>query len=79
MIKDRKNARIAGVWYLTFIIAGAFSIMFVNDRLTVVGDKLTTLDNFRSNMVLFTIGMLGEFGLVLWLLIKGVKAKEGGK
>ncbi|MCL2817847.1 MAG: DUF4386 domain-containing protein, partial [Clostridiales bacterium] len=27
----------------------------------------------------YIIGMLGEFGLVLWLLIKGVKPDNGGK
>ena len=29
--------------------------------------------------VCYIIGMLGEFGLVLWLLIKGVNADKGGK
>ena len=30
-------------------------------------------------IICYIIGMLGEFGLVLWLLIKGVKADKGGK
>ena len=58
MRNNIKNARIAGVWYLAFIILGAFSIMFVDDSLTVVGDRLATLEYFRSNMVLFIFGII---------------------
>ena len=58
MLNNKKTARIASIWYLAFIILGAFSIMFVDDSLTVAGDGLATLENFRANMALFISGII---------------------
>ena len=58
MVDNKKTARKAGVWYLAFILLGAFSIMFVDDVLTVTGNATVTLENFRANTALFIFGTI---------------------
>ena len=69
MINNKKSARIAGIWYLAFILLGAFAIMFVDDTLTVTGDAAATIANIRSNSVLFCFGTVAYFaGFVCFIL-----------
>lgn len=57
MIDNKKTARIAGFWYLAFILLGAFAIMFVDERLSVAGDAAATIANIRANGMLFGFGI----------------------
>jgi hypothetical protein len=67
---DRKTARIAGVWYLAFILLGAFAMMFVDEKLSVAGDAAATIESFRTNGVLFGFGLAAYIaGFVCFVLM----------
>jgi hypothetical protein len=66
---DKKTARIAGLWYFAFILLGAFAIMFVDEKLSVVDDTAATIENFRANGVLFGFGLVAYIaGFVCFVL-----------
>ena len=70
MNDKKKTARIAGVWYLAFIILGAFSIMFVDNNLTISGDAAATLENLRANTTLFIFGIIAYIaGYVCFIFV----------
>ena len=70
MLNNKKTTRIAGIWYLVFILLGAFSIMFVDDSLTVAGEAAATLENFRANMTLFIFGVIAYIaGYVCFIFV----------
>jgi hypothetical protein len=69
---DKKIARIAGVWYLAFILLGAFAMMFVDERLSVAGDTAATIESFRTNGVLFGFGLASYIaGFACFVLMVG--------
>ena len=58
------------MWYLAFILLGVFSIMFVDDSLTITGNITATLENFRSNTILFIFGILAYIaGYVCFIFV----------
>ena len=66
----KKIARIAGAWYLAFIFLGAFSVMFIDDSLTVVGDASATIKNLRTNQTLFLFGIIAYIaGYVCFIFV----------
>jgi hypothetical protein len=69
---DKKTARIAGVWYLAFILLGAFAMMFIDERLSVAGDTAATIESFRTNGVLFGFGLVAYIaGFACFVLMVG--------
>jgi hypothetical protein len=69
---DKKTARIAGVWYLAFILLGAFAMMFVDEKLSVAGDAAATVESFRANGLLFGFGLVAYIaGFVCFVLMVG--------
>ncbi|MCL2679316.1 MAG: DUF4386 domain-containing protein [Dehalococcoidia bacterium] len=76
MINNKKTARIAGLWYLAFILLGVFSIMFVDDTLSVAGDAAATIANIRANGVLFCFGTVAYIaGYVCFILTANTLGK----
>lgn len=53
-------ARIAGVLYLTIIIAGIFGELLVRNKLLVYGDAAATADNIMLSELLWRIGISGD-------------------
>jgi Domain of unknown function (DUF4386) len=52
----RFKARVAGVFYLLFVLAGGFAQGFVSDRLVVSGDAAATATNMLTHRLLFQMG-----------------------
>ena len=51
------TARIAGFWYVAFILLCAFAIAYVEERLSVAGDAAAAIESFRANMTLYYFGL----------------------
>lgn len=68
-----RTARIAGLFYLTFIITFALA-SYIRSRIIVFGDSVTTANNILSSLSLFRVGVLTElfsamfFVLAAWSL-----------
>ena len=84
-IEDRsqlkKNARIAGFWYLLMVIPAPIGLVYVPSKLLVPGDATATANNILASESLFRIGivsiLLNQIGfifavLALYRLLKGV-------
>jgi hypothetical protein len=62
---QRKVARVAGVLYLTIIIAGIFAEFFVRQSLIVPGDATATAANITAAEGLFRIGIAGDLIMII--------------
>ena len=60
MNSNKKNARMAGLWYLLVAIFGAFNTMFVYSKLYVSGDAAATVTNILASEWLFRLGILSN-------------------
>jgi hypothetical protein len=74
-------ARIGGVLYLSIIVAGIFSEMFVRDKLIVTGDATATANNIMASQLLWRFGIVTDLlmhvcdvglMLVFYVLLKPV-------
>ena len=61
----RQTARIAGVLYLTIIIAGIFAEFFVRQSLVVPGDAGATASNIVASEGLFRLGIAADLVMIL--------------
>jgi len=58
MLKEnKKTARMAGIWWLAFIIVGPISYMIIDGQLLVPGEAAVTVSNINSNLALFWLGV----------------------
>jgi Domain of unknown function (DUF4386) len=78
-----KAARIAGALYLSLVITGPFSLIYVPGKLIVHGNATATANNILTHEMLFRLGIVADLiGLVilifvvmaLYRLLKGVNA-----
>ena len=65
MDANKKTARIAGVLYLTIIIAGIFAEFFVRQSLIVPGDATATANNIMASEGLFRVGIAGDLIMIM--------------
>jgi hypothetical protein len=81
----KKQARIAGLWYLLASIPAAFALIYVPSTLIVSGDATATANHIRASENVFRLGIASElFGfivfifvvLALYRLFKGVNEKH---
>lgn len=61
----RKNARIAGLLYLTLILSGIFSLLYVPSELIIWDSALETQNNILANETLFKVGILGDIAMYM--------------
>ena len=61
----RQTARIAGILYLTIIVAGIFAEFFVRSSLFVPGDAAATAENVVASEGLFRVGMTADLIMIL--------------
>ncbi|HUF17208.1 MAG TPA: DUF4386 domain-containing protein [Thermoanaerobaculia bacterium] len=54
------QARLAGLFYLTTMVAGIFALFVVGSRLVVPGDAAATASNVLANESLFRLGFAAE-------------------
>lgn len=62
---NMKTARIAGLLYLTIIVAGIFAEFIVRQSLIVPGDAATTASNIMASESLFRMGIAADLIMVL--------------
>lgn len=62
---NNKTARVAGVLYLTIIIAGIFAEFVVRQSLIVPGDAAATTSNILASEGLFRLGIAGDLIMIM--------------
>lgn len=65
-----KAARIAGAWYLSIVLTGPFSLIYVPSKLIVRGDASATANHILAHETLFRFGIIADlFGSVLFICL----------
>jgi hypothetical protein len=81
MDTNKKTARVAGLLYLTIIVAGIFAEFVVRSSLIVSGDATATANNIMASEGLFRVGIAADLimimcdvalALVFYILLKPV-------
>jgi len=66
----KKAARVAGAWYLSMVITGPFSLLYVPSKLIVRGNAPATAANVLAHDTMFQFGIVaGLFGQVLFICL----------
>ncbi len=60
MHPTKKAARIAGAIYLSMVITGPFSLIYLPSKLIVRGNAAATADNFLAHPTLFNLWVAGD-------------------
>jgi hypothetical protein len=60
MNATKRQARIAGAWYLLMALAAPFGLLIVPDALVVAGDAAATADNIRTSPWMLRAGIASE-------------------
>jgi len=80
-VEPQVYARVAGLLYLTIIVAGIFAEFFVRSELIVAGDAAATADNIAQSGLLFRFSLVADLvmltsdvalALCLYVLLKPV-------
>jgi hypothetical protein len=65
-----KAARIAGAIYLSMVVTGPFSLMYVPDKLIVRGNATATASNILAHQTMFQLAILaGLIGSVIFICL----------
>ena len=59
-MNPKKTARIAGLFFLSMVIFGLFSEIFVRQKLIVTGDAVATASNILSNIFLYRLAIASD-------------------
>src|SRR5947199_3287081 len=66
----KKAARIAGAIYLSMVITGPFSLIYVPSKLIVRGNAAATADNILAHETMFRLSIIGELvGQVIFICL----------
>src|SRR5207247_9632025 len=66
----KKAARIAGVVYLSMVVTGPFSLIYVPSKLIVRGNAAATADNILAHQTLFNLAILADLvGQVIFIFL----------
>ncbi len=85
MNSTKKQARVAGLWYLLIAISAPIGLIYVPGKLIVAGDAAATANNIRAAQWLLRIGIASELVhqvigiflvLALYRLFKAVDEKH---
>src|SRR5947207_11045906 len=77
----KKAARIAGAIYLSMVITGPFSLIYVPSKLIVRGNAAATADNILAHETMFRLSIFGDLighvificlGIALYRLLSNV-------
>jgi hypothetical protein len=81
MTTTSRNARVAGLLYLSLILIGPLSLIYIPSKLIVAGDAAATAHNIAAHELLFRLGIACDLvggtlliflGLALYRLFKDV-------
>src|SRR5437764_14911694 len=66
----KKAARIAGAIYLSMVITGPFSLIYVPSKLIVRGNAVATADNILTHETMFRLSILADLvGQVIFICL----------
>src|SRR6059058_1003083 len=83
----KKAARVAGAIYLSMVITGPFSLIYVPSKLIVRGNAAATADNILAHETMFRLAILADLigavificlGIALYKLLSGVSKTWAG-
>jgi hypothetical protein len=83
----KKAARIAGAIYLSMVVTGPFSLIYVPNKLIVSGNAIATADNILAHETMFRLAILADLigavificlGIALYKLLSGVSRTWAG-
>ncbi len=83
----KKTARIAGAIYLSMVVTGPFSLIYVPGKLIVRWDAMATASNFLAHQTMFRFAIVAELlgsvificlGIALYRLLSGVNKTAAG-
>ena len=83
----KKTARIAGAIYLSMIVTGPFSLIYVPSKLIVRGNAAATADNILAHETMFRLAILADLAgsvificlaIALYRLLSGVNKTWAG-
>ena len=70
MHPTKKAARIAGAVYLSMVVTGPFSLIYVPSKLIVRGNAAATADNILAHQTLFNLAILADLvGQVIFICL----------
>src|SRR6266513_3738745 len=87
MHPTKKAARIAGAVYLSMVVTGPFSLIYVPSKLIVRGDAAATADNILAHETMFRLSILADLvgqvificlAIALYRLLSGVNKTWAG-
>ncbi|HWY36050.1 MAG TPA: DUF4386 domain-containing protein, partial [Nitrosopumilaceae archaeon] len=66
----KKNARLAGLWYLIWVITGIYGTIYIPSQIFVKGDIAATANNMLSHEFLFRVGIVNDlFGSIIGVFL----------
>lgn len=66
----KKNARIAGLWYLLLVIAGIYGLKYVQSQIIIDGDPSATTNNILAHEFVFRTGIFSNIiGNIIFLFL----------
>src|ERR1043165_9621005 len=66
----RNPGRVVGLWYLSLLLFGPLTLIYIPDKLYVHNDAAATAANIAAHQTLFKIGMLsGLFGSMMLIFL----------
>ena len=83
----KKAARIAGAIYLSMVVTGPFSLIYVPNKLIVRGNAAATADNVLAHETMFRLAILADLtgavificlGIALYKLLSGISRTWAG-
>lgn len=60
MSTTRNPGRVVGLWYLSLVLVGPLTLLYIPDKLFVHGDAAATAANIAAHQGLFKTGMLAD-------------------
>src|SRR2546427_3022530 len=60
MSSTRNPGRVVGLWYLSLVVIGPLTLLYIPNKLFVHGDAAATAANIAAYQGLFKVGMLAD-------------------
>jgi len=63
-----KAARVAGAWYLSMVLTGPFTLLYIPSKLIVRGDAAATASRILDHQTMFRLGIAAELAVTVMFL-----------
>ncbi len=70
MRATRNLGRVVGLWYLSLVLFGPLTLLYIPNKLFVHGDAAATATNIAAHQLLFKLGMVADlFGSIVLIFL----------